>query len=331
MKMRFLLGSLLCVASVALVLNTSADPILSFQQPIADQLTADLAANSADKTLNSALNTFHKTSKSLSGDISILRSLDKLLADRAGYGPLLDTAANGYQADFQSRRDELNNQVIPAPISANKALARTAIAGVDKALSNAVHAASTATRITRLQLAATKLAFASNAVQRALHTPLGFSSMVAHVGALSFNTSKGSVVSSASFQTADGTFIGDYTTDGTLFLSGFQAGPIGRGIALYVQNILTNVPATYPLGTDGNMASYNATDTRHKLSYFFQADAALTNSIVTNAFLSIDFLGTNYLIGHFAFVGTNTAPFISTDTNTLVTVSQGEFQVNFRH
>jgi hypothetical protein len=167
-------------------------------------------------------------------------------------------------------------------------------------------------------------------VQRALKTPLGFSSMVAHIGALSFNTAKGSIVSSASFQTTDGNFIGGFTTNGTLFLSGFQPGSIGRGIALYVQNIVTNVPSTYPLGVDGNMGSYNATDSRHKLSYFFEAAPGLTNSIVTNSFLSIEFIGTNYLIGRFAFVGTNNAPFDVKDTNQLVTVSQGQFQVNFR-
>ena len=326
--MRFLLCPLLCVASF--VLTANADPLLSFQQPIADQLNTDLLATPGDKTLNSALNTFHKTSKSLSSDISILRSLDKLLADRAGYGSLLDDAANDYQADFQSRRDAIDQQLIPAPISVNKTTARSSIASLDKAISNSVNAASTELRITRLKTVATRLTSASNAVQRALNTPLGFSSMVAHIGALSFNTSKGSIVSSASFQTTDGNFIGGYTTNGTLFLSGFQPGSIGRGIALYVQNIVTNVPATYPLGVDGNMASYNATDSRHKLSYFFEATPQLTNSIVTNSFLSIEFIGTNYLIGRFAFVGTNTAPFDVTDTNQVVTVSQGEFQVNFR-
>ena len=210
MKKRFLFCPLLCAACVWLVLNASADPILPFQQPISDQLNADLLVSPSDKTLNSANNAFHKTSKSLSGDISILHNLDKLLADVPGYSSLLDNAANDYQADFQVRRDVIDQQLIPAPISANKTTARSSIASLDKAISNSVHAASTEARITRLKTVATKLNSASNAVQRALYTPLGFSSMVAHIGALSDGEQQGSVVAAASFQTADGSFIGEF-------------------------------------------------------------------------------------------------------------------------
>jgi hypothetical protein len=330
MKMCLLLRPLLSIACATLVLCANADPILPYQQPIADQLAIDQGINNGDKTINKAVNTFHKTSKSLNSDISILRSLNKLLADTPGYASLLDNAANAYQSDFQGRRDELNEQIIPAPLGVNKTFARSSIAKVDKALSNAVNAATTTLRISSLSTAASKLASASNAVQRALKSPVGFSSMFAHIGELSFTTTKGSVVAAANFQTADGTFIGEFTTNGVLQVSGFQSGTIARGITVSAEGVGTNVPAIYPLGVGENRAFYDAIDFRHKLEYHFQADATLTNATVTNAFLSIDFIGTNYIIGRFAFVGTNIAPVSVDDTNTLVTISQGEFQLNFR-
>ena len=327
MKMCLLLGSWLLAASAALVLNSSADPVLPYQQPIAQQLTNDLAMHVGDaKTLNSALTTFHRTSKSLSGDTSILRGLDKLLAGTSNYIPLLSNAARAYQLDFQGRRDALNQRLIPAGLGVNKTFARTAIARVDNALSNAVHAATTSTRITRLQTAAQNFSAALNAVQNARNTRLGFSSMIAQIGALSFQPIKGSINGAANFQTADGTFIGQFTSNGTLDVSGFNSGPIARGLSLHVEGIGTNVPATYPLSGE-NRAFYGVTYRQHE--YHFQSNPALTNSLVPSAFISIDFVGTNYLIGRFAFVGTNSAPLSVTDTNTTASVSQGEFQLNF--
>lgn len=330
MKMRSFL--LLCGVSFAVILSSSADPILPFQQPIADQLNNDLAINSSDKTLNAALNKFHKTSKSLSGDITILRGLNSLLMDTAGYPPLLDAAANDYQSDFQLRRDALNEQLIPAPITATKTLAHTALIGLDKALSNAVNSVSTSARLTRLQSAATKLASASNAVQRALKAKsLPFSSVVARIGQLSMNATKLTAINGPAFVSGTGTASGQFTTDGPLDIAAFEAGAVSRTLLIHVDVVGTNVPAIYPLGTGGtNTATYAAYDAKHKLDYIFTGDAALTNAAVTNAFLSVDFIGTNFLIGRFAFVGTNLQPVSATDTNTLVTVSQGEFQLNFK-
>ncbi len=331
MKLRFLLSSLSCAVSATLVFQAGADPILPYQQPIEQQLTSDINGGIGDlRTLNSALRSYHKTSKSLSGDTTILRSLDKLLAATPTYVPLLSNAANAYQSDFQGRRDELNEQLIPAGLNVNKTYARSALVRVNNALSNAVHAATTSTRITRLQTAASKLAAASNAVQRALRTPLGFSSMMAHIGALSFQSSRGSITGGANFRTAEGTFVGQFTTNGTLDVSGFSGGSVTRGLSLHVEGIGTNVPSLYPVE---NRAFYGAIYRRHE--YHFQSDQGLTNSVVTNAFVSIDFIGTNYLLGRFAFIGTNLAPpliLIGTNyvaTNHLVTVSQGEFQLNF--
>ena len=111
----------------------------------------------------------------------------------------------------------------------------------------------------------------------------------------------------------------------------FRVAALGAALRFTSKVSSRTWPATYPLGVGHNFAFYNARDTHKKLDYFFQANPTITNSVVTNAFLTIDFIGTNYLIGRFAFVGTNTVPFDITDTNTVATVSQGEFQLNFRH
>ncbi len=108
MKMRFLQLPSLLFASAALVISSSADPILPYQDPIAAQLTADLNAGTGDaQTLNRALSAYHKTSKSLKSDIGILKNLNSILADTAGYPPLLLGASVAYQSDFQGRRDDL--------------------------------------------------------------------------------------------------------------------------------------------------------------------------------------------------------------------------------
>jgi len=331
MKMRFLVRPLLCLASLlALVSNSSADPILAFQKPIENQLTNDLVANPGNRTLINGLNAYRKPSKSLNTDITILRNLNKTLASTAGYLTLIETAANDYQADFQSRRDAIVQQLVPAPLGVNRTAARLTIATVDKAISNAVNAASFSTRLVRLATVASKLSSASNSVQRALRSPLGFSAMTANIGRLSFESKKGSVAGSPNFQTDDGTFIGEFTTNGTLSVSAFDNASIARGILLYVQGVGSNVPAIYPLGDGQNLAYYDALDIPRKAQYHFQADNTMTNAVVPVSYLSIDFLGSNYLIGTFAFVSTNIAPIIPTDTNTIATISQGEFQLNFR-
>ena len=91
------------------------------------------------------------------------------------------------------------------------------------------------------------------------------------------------------------------------------------------------MPATYPLAVGENAAFYDATDLAMRREYHFQGSSTLTNGTVTNAWLSLDFIGTNYILGRFAFVGTNMFPASATDSNTLVTVSQGEFQLNYNH
>jgi hypothetical protein len=349
MKLRSL--ALSFVASAAFVLPVAADPVLPYQQPIADQLTVDINGGSPDTpTLNRALTAFHKTSKNLRGDTQILRNLENYLNDLPTYQPLLTGAANAYQEDFYGRLDELNAQIVPAPISPNKILARTALRRVDSALSNAVNSVSTSQRIRRLQTAALRLASASNSIQRALHTKPGLSKMTARIGVLSFASDRGQIAGSGDFMNNDGSAIGQFSSNGVLSVSAIDQGAVTRGIHLHLDGVTRDTPALYPLGVGNNRAFYDATDLRRREEFHFRASPDQTNSVVTNAFVSIDYIGTNsfsvvtfdtnaapitntffttgYVLGHFAFVGTNIFNFTS-NTNTSVNVSAGEFQLNF--
>ena len=311
-----------------------ADPILPYQQPIAAQLNNDLNAHTGDlKTLSKALDAYHKISKSLNGDVTILKNLNSLLDNTAGYAPLLSDAATSYLADFQGRRDAIREQLRPAPRSATKDSANRALAQLDNALSNAVLHTITSKRISDLQSAAQRLASASNTVQRALRQPLRLSSLGARIGVLKFKSNQGSVAGDTSFVTGAGTTIGDFApAAGTFSVLAIDNGSFTRGIQIYAQGITTNFPATYPLAAGENSAFYDVTDVASQRPYQFQASSTLTNSLVTNAWLTIDFIGTNYILGRFAFRGTNTTPTSLSDSNlATVTVSQGDFQLNYFH
>lgn len=344
MKMRFLVRSALFAVCVSLVWPAAADPILPYQQPVAVQLTNDLNGGGPDApTLQRAINSFHARSKNLRGDTTILRNLNNLLGGIAAYPPLLTNAALDYQADFQLRRDEITAQLLPAPISANKTAARTALTRVNISLSNAVIATTTARRIQRLQTAAQQLAAASNSVQRALRTRPGLSKMVARIGGLSFNSDRGQVIGSGDFFNNVGATIGEFTSDGVLSIGAVDSGPVARGLHLHLAGVTGPFPATYPLGVGGNHGFYSATDLRRNQEFRFGAVPGLTNEVVTDAFVSIDYIGTNslfisstssipisgYVLGRFAFVGTNEYALNSNTNRATVTVSQGEFQLNF--
>jgi len=329
MKKHLLLLSLCFVAMLA---PLHADPILPYQQPIAAQLTNDLNSGGGDTaTLNKALDTYHRNSKSLNGDISILRDLNNLLATTPNYPALLANAAADYLTDFQGRRDELYEQLRPAPRSTTKDSARKQLSRIDKALSNAEMAVVTSERIKHLGTAAEKFPNASNTVQRALKQPVGLSSVVAHIGALKFKATKGSITGGTNFQAGGGLAFGEFSSNGVLSFSAIDNGSIVRGLHFHVEGISTNTPATYPLGVDHNSAFYDATDTATKREYHFQVNPAQTNATVPMAFLAVDYIGSNYLLGRFAFGGTNMFPNPPDDTNTTVTVSGGDFQLNFTH
>jgi hypothetical protein len=354
MKMHLLLRSLLmvCAASFA-ALDTSADPILPYQQPIADHLDGDISGGFGDaRTLNHALSTFHRRSRSLAADIGILRDLNRLLASEPNYPALITNAVGGYLGDFEDRRAALKEQLRPAPRSAAKTSAQKLLERASDAFASVESHTNTTTRdIAQLLTAATKIQQASNVIQRALHTRVGLSSVGARIGALRFNSTRGFITGGANFVSETGTAFGEFNgSNGVLTVSAIDNGGIVRGIHLHVEGIGTNTPATYPLGVDQNSAFYDATDQARKREYHFQCDPALTNSIVTNAYMTIDFIGTNYLLGTFAFNGTNIAlpnnrlicvtnlvdgtnmvTCRLADTNTTVTVSRGDFQLDFSH
>lgn len=323
--------------SLATALLVNADPILPYQQPIFQQITNDLEAGTGDTTaLNKALNAYERNSKSLSGDIGILRDLNNLLAEEPNYPALIANAISAYTTDFEGRSDVLHEQLRPAPRSTTKTSAETLLRKIDRSLATAEVATATSAQIKALADAAAKLPTASNTIQRALRAPVGLSSMIAKIGALKFNATKGFITGGSNFQTGVGATIGEFSKglaadSGILTVSGIDNGSIVRGIHMHVEGITTNTPATYPLGVGDNSAFYDATDVQRRREYHFQGNINLTNGVVPNAFLTIDFIGTNYLLGRFAFVGTNIHPASVTDTNTLVTVSEGEFQLNFNH
>jgi hypothetical protein len=344
MKKRFLLGSVLLATGCLLVQDAAADPILPYSQPVAVQLTNDINASSPETpTLLKALNAYHATSTSLYKDTVILRNLNNLLDEVAGYDPLLEDAALDYQEDFGIRRDEITAQLIPAPISANKTSARRALTRVSNTLSNAAIATTMAKRISRLQTAAKQLNAASNSVQRALRTKAGLSKMVASIGALSFSSEKGQVIGGGDFMNNEGSTIGEFTTNGVLSVSAVDNGPIVRGLHLHLTGVSGEFPATYPLGVGDNRAFYDATELRRNEEYHFQTAPSLTNEVVTNSFVRIDYIGTNscfcggtnavpnsgYILGTFQFVGTNISVLNVNTNRTTVTVSKGEFQLNF--
>lgn len=337
MKICFLLQSLWTGLSLALLIpDAMADPIRPYQQPIEQQLQTDINGGAGDlNTLNRALSTYHRASRSLSSDMSILRDLNNLLADQPNYPALLFDAANAYLIDFQLRRNVLAEQLRPAPRSTAKTSAQTSLRKLDGSLSNAVVAASTTNttiEIRHLATAAGKIQQTSNAVQRALRAPIGLSSVVAKFGSLKFASGRGAITGGATFQSDPGTAVGEFgSSNGVLTFSAFDNGNIARAIHLHVEGITSNTPATYPLGVDNNSAFYDATDVSSRREYHFQCHPALTNVLVANSFLAIDFINTNYLLGRFAFIGTNANPFSATDTNTVVTIHEGEFQLNFSH
>jgi hypothetical protein len=325
MKKRFVCAVLLAWAWVPVV---SAIPILPFQQSIEQQLTIDIAGGGDTAVFEKALAVYNRPARSLSKDISILRQLNELLAAQPGYAVLLADAANAYLVDFQARRDAVEEQLRPAPRSATKLLARSQLRRLDTSLSRAVNAAGTGQQISALQSAATRLNNASNTVQRALRARIGLSSMAARIGVRSFESTRGFIIGGTNFTSTPGIGAGMFN-DGVLAVTAIANGNIVRALHLHVEGITSDTPATYPLGTRDNFAFYNATDRRRRREYHFQADPALTNSIVPNAFVTIEYIGTNYILGRFSFMGTNSIPAKPDDTNTVVTVSDGEFQLNF--
>jgi hypothetical protein len=333
MKIHFVAPLLtLCAASV-LSFRAAANPVLPYQEPIAMQLTNDVNAGGDTQAFEQGLNIYHRTSRSAHGDIHILRDLNELLADEANYPALLADAAAAYLAEFKNRRDTLEALLRAAPLGHRRNQARRRLDRVDSALSAAEDASTTSARISHLHTAAVRIVTATHAVQRARRATIHLSSMHARIGALKFRSSAGYITGGPRFDSETGTTIGAFdSSNGVLTISAIDRGRVHRGIQLHVEGISTNTPATYPLGVGENTATYDATDLRgsRRREYRFQCNPTLTNGLVTNSFLTIEFIGNQYLIGRFAFNATNSHPRTLGSTNTTVTVRRGVFQLNYR-
>jgi len=334
MKMHLLFNSRLAIGAASLlVLRAVADPILPYQLPIGQQLTNDINSGTGNQAAFASANrAYHRHSSSLSGDINILGSLNDLLRNDPNYPTLLKTAADDYLADFTARRDALAELLRPAPRSSTRTSARSLLSRLDSSLSNAAAATTTSAEISSLASAASRLATASNTIQSALRQPVGLSGMSARIGALGFQSTKGFIAGGTNFQSTEGTGNGTFAADtGTFDVTAVANGNIVRSIHLHVEGISTNTPATYPLGVGQNTAYYRATDLSNRREYHFDARSELTNSLVTNAWVTLDFIGTNYVLARFAFMGTNSRPVTANDTNTVVTISAGDLELNFSH
>lgn len=333
MKMHLLQSLFVAGLTATLVQRAAADPILPYQLPIAQQLTNDINSGTGNQAAFSRANReYHATSRTLSGDISILRNLDQILEAEPGYAALLKTAADGYLADFTARSAALAEQLRPAPRSSTKTSAQSTLNRINSSLSNAAVATTIASEISHLASAASRIPTASNTVQSALRQPISLSSMSARVGVLGFKSSRGFILGGTNFTSTAGTGNGLLNLDtGTFDVTAVANGTIVRAINLHVEGITTNTPTTYPLGVGQNTAYYRATDLTARREYHFDARQELTNSLVTNAWVTIDYIGSNYVLARFSFVGTNSRPVSVSDTNTLVTISQGDVQLNFSH
>jgi hypothetical protein len=296
-------------------------------------LTNDINSGTGNQGAFSSGNLeYHKHSSSLSGDIAILRNLNNLLRGEPNYPALLKTAADDYLADFTVRSAALADQLRPAPRSSTKNSAQSLLRRIDISLSNATAAITTSAEIGYLGSAASQLATASNTIASALRQPVSLSSMSARIGALGFQSTRGFIAGGTNFQSAEGTGNGTFAADtGTFDVTAVANGSIVRSIHLHVEGIGTNTPATYPLGVGQNAAYYRATDLSNRREYHFDARSELTNSLVTNAWVTLDYIGTNYVLARFAFMGTNSRPLTTNDLNTIVTISAGDVQLNFSH
>lgn len=314
----------LCGVMTALVglLSASADPILPYTQPVAAQLSNDVAAlqaipdrtpeeNKRLATGNSALRSYRRTSRNFTTDISILRSLDSLLARSPGYPALLADAVTGYINDFYSREEELRTSVLTAPRSMIRSNALAQLNSITNKLAHASTAATTTKAIPFVQAAAQKLPVASNNVVHALTARVRLSSMGASIGRLSFISTPG---------TTHGTFL-----NGTLELTAFDQGIVVRNLDFHIEDVGTNTPATYFLGVGKNTATYTASDPKRGEFHFVSIPGSESNP----SSLTVDSITPLYMIGHFHFTGQAIDPVPGNDTNTIAAVTNGEFQLNF--
>jgi hypothetical protein len=300
--------------------NLMANPILPYADPIAVQLTNEIAAlegnpdrtpeqNQMLRSDQASLQAYQRESTSLRGDTGILRSLNSLLLD--SYDSLLVTTISDYITDFEGRQQAYIADLAVAPRSQVRKNATTQLNNISNLLVKAAAATTTGRAIDLLDSAAGKLMSVSNTVQKALVATVAPSAMTAKIGRISFN---------ATHRTTIG-----FLTNGVLNIAGFYSGAdYGRGIQIFLNNVTTNTPSTYPLVGD-NFATYSANASQGRV-YIFQSIPE-TNGVSSQ--VTIDAITPHYMIGHFNFAGLIQGPTAASDTNQITTVTNGEFQLNF--
>lgn len=310
-----------CIGSLAFgALNMAvADPILPYANPIAEQLAVDIATLEAnpDRTpadnqqlrdSRAALEAFERTSTSLPGDVAILRNLNTTLP--IAYETLLTGVVTEYVGDFHARRQDFESQLASTPRSAARRLATTQLRSISNILSRIEEPATTARNLDHLGSAARRLVTVSNVVRRATLARTMPSSMTARIGRLLFNSTRRSTIG--------------FLTNGVLNVAAFHVAELGRGIQIYLTGVTAETPATYPLSGD-NFATYTAMAPNNRVFVFQSVPGPAENpSAVT-----IDAITPRFLIGRFNFTAEIQGPVASGDTNTITTITNGEFQLNF--
>jgi hypothetical protein len=312
MKLSPGIGKWMCAIGVLLAAaNASADPILPYSQPIAVQLSNDTSA-----TAQSALNVYHRSSSTLSSDVSILRSLNSLLAGSAAYTNLLSDAVIGYIGDFAVRADDLETTLLPAPLTRTKTNAFGRIHILRSRLSIAETNENRKTQLSHLAYVAGRFSSASNTVKQALRAKTGNSSVWANIGKLPFRTDPRDTAWSFA--------------EGSLNISATNRGPFKRTLLMNLVEVSELSPATYLLATNGNEATYIAQDMdkRDKPEFVFDG---LPLGPAGTSMLRIDAVTEDFIVGRFQFTAETPLPTRPDDTNRVVTVTNGFFQLNFEN
>lgn len=303
-------GAWLCgLAALALSLGSlHADPLLPYSQPIATKLSNDMVTAEA----RSALRAYHRPSKSLSTDISILRNLNNLLAGNPEYDPLLADAVSGYTADFQARQEAIRVQALPAPLSKPRTNSFGRLDFIRNLLVNTATNEDRGTQLRQLNTVAGRLIPASNMVQRALSAPVGNGGVWANIGRLNFRAVPKGIT---------------WSFEGGVFsLAATNSDVIRRVLLLNVEGV-GEAPTSLPLATGNNTATYIATDHRkpHPEPFVF---GGIPGAETNQSTFYLDAITSRYIVGRFNFTATNPVPTVPGDTNITAVIHNGHFQLN---
>jgi hypothetical protein len=296
-----------------------ADPTLPYALPVATQLSNDvvvlegLPSPTAEqkrqlRTYRSALDSYRAESVNPAGDMSILKSLNEILASSTGYPPLVATAADEWSDAYRADHDSWHARALTTPRSSWRLRSFNQLGVISNYLSRATNTTTTTAQINQLERVARRLPGASNSVSRAETARVGLSSAYAQIGRLYFYSSYRATT-------------GAYTND-TLDLESHAYGTIHRVFKFHVEGVGTN-PGVYLLAEGSNTVSYSATNIVQRKGWVF---TGLPGSETNRGMLIIDAVKTNYIVGRFSFTAESPEPVSDRDTNRVVTVTHGEFQ-----